>query len=69
MLFKYLKTRNNIRNPYEFLEILNDFLDEGQKNMKEYMELRALTEEAETSFGESVHYQQVKDWFLDKYYI
>lgn len=38
MLFKYLKTRN-------------DFLDEGQKNMKEYMELRALTEEAETSFG------------------
>lgn len=51
MLFKYLKTRNDIRNPYKFLEILNDFLDESQKNMKEYMELRALTEEAETSFG------------------
>ena len=51
MLFKYLKMRNDIRNPYKFLEILNDFLDEGQKNMKEYMELRALTEEAETSFG------------------
>lgn len=51
MLFKYLKTRNDIRNPYKFLEILNDFLDESQKNMKEYMELRALNEEAETSFG------------------
>ena len=41
--------------------------DEGQKNMKEYMELRALTEEAEANFGESAHYQTVKDWFLDKY--
>ena len=37
MLFKYLKTRNNIRNPYEFLEILNDFLQifENAANFQE----------------------------------
>ena len=35
--------------------------------MTEYMELRGMTEEAEDALLESATYQEMKDWFLDKF--
>ena len=35
--------------------------------MGKYMELRGLTEEAEEALMESASYQEMKDWFLDKF--
>ena len=41
--------------------------DENQKIMNEYLELRAMTDEAEDALLESATYQEMKDWFLDKF--
>ena len=41
--------------------------DEKNSAMNEYMNLRALTAEAEEVGAESLSYQNIKTWFLDKY--
>lgn len=41
--------------------------DEEQSIMKEYMDLRAMTEAAEEVLAESASYQEMKDWFLDTF--
>ncbi len=53
---------------YEYMEkyiLTHD--DEEQTIMNEYMELRAMTDEAEDALLESATYQEMKDWFLDKF--
>ena len=53
---------------YEYMEkyiLAHD--DEEQTIMNEYMELRAMTDEAEDALMESATYQEMKDWFLDKF--
>lgn len=53
---------------YEYMEkyiLAHD--DENQKIMNEYLELRAMTDEAEDALLESATYQEMKDWFLDKF--
>lgn len=53
---------------YEYMEkyiLAHD--DEDQTIMNEYMELRAMTDEAEDALMESATYQEMKDWFLDKF--
>ena len=53
---------------YEYMEkyiLAHD--DEDQTIMNEYMELRGMTEEAEDALLESATYQEMKDWFLDKF--
>ena len=41
--------------------------DNAEENMAEYMELRGISEEGEEALAESFNYQEMKDWFLDKY--
>jgi len=41
--------------------------DEEQSIMKEYMDLRAMTDAAEELLAESASYQEIKDWFLDTF--
>ena len=41
--------------------------DEKQSIMKEYMDLRAMTDAAEELLAESASYQEMKDWFLDTF--
>lgn len=53
---------------YEYMEkyiLAHD--NENQKIMNEYLELRAMTDEAEDALLESATYQEMKDWFLDKF--
>lgn len=53
---------------YEYMEkyiLVHD--DENHKIMNEYLELRAMTDEAEDALLESATYQDMKDWFLDKF--
>ena len=53
---------------YEYMEkyiLAHD--DEKQSIMNEYLELRAMTDEAEDALLESATYQEMKDWFLDKF--
>lgn len=53
---------------YEYMEnYILSHDDEKNSAMKEYMDLRALTDEAEEACAESVNYQEIKTWFLDKY--
>ena len=53
---------------YEYMEnYILSHDDEKNSAMKEYMGLRALTDEAEEACAESVNYQEIKTWFLDKY--
>ena len=41
--------------------------DENNTIMVEFNILRAKTEEAEEAFAESLTYQEMKEWFLDKF--
>lgn len=41
--------------------------DEKNSIMNEYMNLRAMTDEAEEVCAEALSYQEIKTWFLDKY--
>ena len=41
--------------------------DEKNSAMNEYMNLRAMTDEAEEACAEACSYQEIKTWFLDKY--
>lgn len=41
--------------------------DEDGTILEEYMTLRAMTDEAEEAFAESLSYQEMKEWFLDKF--
>ena len=41
--------------------------DEEQSIMKEYMDLRAMTDAAEELLAESASYQEMKDWFLETF--
>ena len=53
---------------YEYMEkyiMAHD--DENQSIMTEYMELRGMTEEAEDALVDSFSYQEMKEWFLDKF--
>lgn len=53
---------------YEYMEkYIQAHDDDEQTIMNEYMELRGLTEEAEEALMESASYQEMKDWFLDKF--
>lgn len=53
---------------YEYMEkyiLTHD--DEKQSVMNEYLALRGMTDEAEDALAESLTYQEMKDWFLDKF--
>ena len=53
---------------YEYMEkyiLAHD--DENQKIMNEYLELRGMTDEAEDALADSFTYQEMKDWFLNKF--
>ena len=53
---------------YEYMEnyiISHD--DDKNSIMNEYMDLRAMTVEAEEACADALSYQEVKTWFLDKY--
>ena len=41
--------------------------DEQNTILEEYMILRGMTDDAEEAFAESLTYQEIKTWFLDKY--
>ena len=53
---------------YEYMEkyiLAHD--DEEQTIMNEYLELRGMTDEAEDALADSFTYQEMKDWFLNKF--
>lgn len=53
---------------YEYMEkyiLAHD--DEDQTTMNEYMALRGMTDEAEDALADSFTYQEMKEWFLDKF--
>ena len=52
---------------YEYMEKYIKSHDNAEENMAEYMELRGISEEGEEALAESFNYQEMKDWFLDKY--
>lgn len=53
---------------YEYMEkYILTLDDEKQSAMNEYLELRAMTDEAEDVLLESATYQEMKDWFLEKH--
>ena len=53
---------------YEYMEkYILSHDDEKNSAMKEYMSLRAMTDEAEEACAETCSYQEIKVWFLDKY--
>ena len=53
---------------YEYMEnYILSHDDEKNSAMKEYMNLRAMTDEAEEACAEACTYQEIKTWFLDKY--
>lgn len=53
---------------YEYMEkYIKAHDDENQTIMKEYMEVRGLSDEADENLAESFNYQEMKDWFLDKF--
>ena len=52
---------------YEYMVKYIKSHDKAEENMKEFMELRGVSEEGENALAESAHYQTIKDWFLGKY--
>lgn len=53
---------------YEYMEkYISKHDDEAQTIMSEYMVLRAQTEEAEEALAVSASYNEVKNWFFEKY--
>lgn len=53
---------------YEYMEkyiMAHD--DEDQTIMNEYLALRGESDEADENLAESFNYQEMKDWFLEKY--
>ncbi len=52
---------------YEYMEKYIKSHDNAEENMAEYMELRGISEEGEEALAESLNYQEMKEWFLDKY--
>jgi len=53
---------------YEYMEkyiMAHD--DENKTIMNEYLALRGMSDEADENLAESFNYQEMKDWFLDKY--
>ena len=53
---------------YEYMEkYISKHDDEQNTIMEEYMILRGMTDDAEEAFAESLTYQEIKTWFLDKY--
>lgn len=52
---------------YEYMVKYIKSHDNAEKNMAEYMELRGISEEGEEALAESFNYQEMKDWFLDKF--
>ena len=53
---------------YEYMEkyiMAHD--DEDQTIMNEYLALRGESDEADENLAESFNYQEMKDWFLDKF--
>lgn len=52
---------------YEYMVKYIKSHDNAEENMAEYMELRGISEEGEEALADSFNYQEMKDWFLDKY--
>jgi len=53
---------------YSYMEKYISAHDDAEKSiMKEYMDLRAMTDAAEELLAESASYQEMKDWFLDTF--
>ena len=53
---------------YEYMEnYILSHDDEKNSAMKEYMGLRALTDEAEEACAEACSYHEIKTWFLNQY--
>ncbi len=53
---------------YEYMEkYIKAHDDKDQTIMKEYMEVRGLSDEADENLAESFTYQEMKDWFFDKF--
>ena len=53
---------------YDYMENYILSHDDGKNSvMNEYMNLRAMTVEAEEACAEACSYQEIKTWFLDKY--
>ena len=66
-------TRKAPKSSYKGLtyKYMEDYIakhdDEDGTILEEYMTLRAMTDEAEEAFAESLTYQEMKEWFLDKF--
>lgn len=52
---------------YEYMVKYIKSHDNAEENMAEYMELRGISKEGEEALADSFNYQEMKDWFLDKY--
>lgn len=53
---------------YDYMEkYISKHDDEKNSTMNEYMNLRAMTDEAEEACAEALSYQEIKVWFLDKF--
>ena len=53
---------------YEYMEnYISKHDDEQNSIMEEYMILRGMTDEAEEACAETCSYQEMKEWFLDKF--
>lgn len=68
-----ISTRKTPKSSYKGLtyKYMEDYIakhdDEDGTILEEYMTLRAMTDEAEEAFAESLSYQEMKEWFLDKF--
>lgn len=68
-----ISTRKAPKSSYKGLtyKYMEDYIakhdDEDGAILEEYMTLRAMTDEAEEAFAESLSYQEMKEWFLDKF--
>lgn len=52
---------------YEYMVKYIKSHDNAEENMAEYMELRGISKEGEEALADSFNYQEMKDWFLDKF--
>ena len=52
---------------YDYMEKYIKAHDKDQSIMKEYQMLRGLSDEAQEALADSCSYQEIKNWFLDKF--
>ena len=52
---------------YDYMEKYIKAHDKDQSIMKEYKMLRGLSDEAQEALADSCSYQEIKNWFLEKF--